>query len=139
MKKTLQILITTVLLSGCKQQAQQQNTITALNGYWEIKKVTLPDNSEKLYNYNQVIDFFELRGSTGIRKKVQPKLDGTFITTKSIENFTLRKENDSLRIYYKTTLTSWKETIITIDTTQLILKNNQGIIYQYKPYKKLAL
>ncbi len=137
MKKAFQILLVAVFLYGC--QKRQKPTLNSLNGYWEIEKVQLPDQSEKLYNYNQTIDFFELRDSTGIRKKVQPKLDGTFSITKDAQQFILKKENDSLRIYYQTPLASWKETIITVQPTLLLIKNDQGFIYHYKPYKKIQL
>ncbi len=137
MKNIVGVLFITLLLWGC--QKQPEYPIDVLNGYWEIEKVTLTDGSEKLYNYNPTIDFFVVKDSSGIRKKVQPKFDGTFLASDDIKTFTLKQENDSLRLFYKTPLASWKETIIRIHKTQLLIKNDQGIIYQYKPYQKIEL
>ncbi len=110
-----------------------------INGYWEIERVVLPDGTKKEYNFNQSVDFFEVKDSIGIRKKVQPKLDGSFIVTKDSELFTLEVQNDSLRMYYKTPLSEWKETVISAKENQIIIKNEDGNMYFYKPYKKISL
>jgi len=113
--------------------------IQHITGYWEIEKVRTTDGLEKEYNFNQTVDFFEVVNKTGVRKKVQPQLNGTFIVTKDSETFTLTIEKDSLRIYYKTPLTSWKETFISVKENQMILKNEAGNLYFYKPYTKIEL
>lgn len=113
--------------------------IQYITGYWEIEKVRTVDGLEKEYNFNQTVDFFEIVNKKGIRKKVQPQLNGTFIVTKDSETFTLAIEKDSLRIYYKTPLTSWKETFVSVKENQMILKNEAGNLYFYRPYKKMEL
>ncbi|WP_378176631.1 lipocalin family protein [Aquimarina sp. SS2-1] len=110
-----------------------------IEGYWEIEKVLTADGIEKQYNFNQSIDFFEVDEMKGVRKKVQPKLDGNFIITKDQETFTLVIENDSLRIHYKTPLTTWRETLISAKENQMIMKNEAGNLYFYKPYTKIEL
>ncbi len=116
-----------------------ENYIQYIDGYWEIERVVLSDGTEKKYNFNQSIDFFEIKDSIGIRKKVQPRLDGSFITTNDSELFTLKIEDDSLRMYYKTSLSSWKETIISAKENQITIKNEAGNVYFYKPYQKIKL
>lgn len=110
-----------------------------INGYWEIERVILSDGTRKEYNFNQSIDFFETKDTVGIRKKVQPRLDGSFIISKDSEVFTLRIENDSLRMFYKTPLSTWKETVISAKENQIIIKNEAGNMYFYKPYEKISL
>ena len=131
------ITICTVIIS-CKRE-NPKNYIRYLNGYWEIEKVILSFGAIREYSYNQNIDFFEVKDSIGIRKKVQPKLDGSFITTKDNEFFVLKIENDSLRLYYNTTLDSWKETVISAKENQIVIKNEAGNIYFYKSYQKIKL
>ncbi len=137
MKNILYILVLISIVSCSK--TDPKSYIQYINGYWEIEKVILADGTEKKYNFNQSIDFFEVNDSIGIRKKVQPKLDGSFIITDDSELFTLRIENDSLRVYYKTSLASWKETVINAKENRIVIKNEVGNMYFYKRYQKINL
>ncbi len=110
-----------------------------INGYWEIDRVVLSTGEKKEYNFNQSIDFFELKDTIGTRKKVQPKIDGNFIITRDSETFVVKIENDSLRMYYTTPLDSWKETVISAKENQIIIKNEAGNMYFYKRYQKIEL
>ncbi|GAA4274554.1 hypothetical protein U6A24_16400 [Aquimarina gracilis] len=110
-----------------------------INGYWEIELVILPDGTKKEYNFNQSVDYFETKDTIGIRKKVQPKLDGTFVTNQDSETFILKVQNDSLRMLYKNSLSTWKETVISAKENQIIIKNEAGNMYFYKPYQKISL
>ncbi|WP_148639386.1 lipocalin family protein [Aquimarina longa] len=134
------MLLYVLLLSAfsCTKKNPEKYT-QYLNGYWEIKTVILADGSKKQYRFNQNIDFIEIKDSTGIRKKVQPKLDNSFITTNDSELFTLKIEDDSLRLYYKTSLATWKETIISIKENNMTIKNETGNVYFYSRYKKIEL
>jgi len=116
-----------------------ESYIKYINGYWEIEKVITLEGIEKQYNFNQNVDFFEINDLKGIRKKVQPQFNGHFITTRDNEFVTLKIENDSLRMYYKTSLASWKETLISAKENQMIIKNEAGNLYFYKPYQKIEL
>ncbi|EZH73302.1 hypothetical protein ATO12_20080 [Aquimarina atlantica] len=113
--------------------------IQYLDGYWEIKKVVLSDGNEKEYKFNQDIDFFEIKDSIGIRKKVRPKLDGSFTVTDNQEVFSITIENDSVRLHYKNSLATWKETIISAKENEIVFKNETGNVYFYQRYQKLQL
>lgn len=132
------LYITIIWFTSCSK-VNPETYVQYLDGYWEIKKVELSDGSKKEYRFNQNIDFFEVKDSIGIRKKVQPKLDGTFITSNDSETFTLKIENDSLRLYYKTSLAKWKETIISAKDNQIVIKNEAGNVYFYQRYQKIKL
>ncbi|MFD2565544.1 lipocalin family protein [Aquimarina rubra] len=132
------IHIVVFLLVSCSKPNPEE-FIKHIDGYWEIEKVITADGIEKQYNFNQSIDFFEVNEMKGIRKKVQPQLNGSFITTKDQEIFTLAIENDSLRMFYKTPLATWKETLISAKENQLIIRNEVGNLYFYKPYTKIEL
>lgn len=135
-KKSLYILF--LLLVSCSKPDPLEY-IEYISGYWEIEKVITTDGEEKLYNFNQSIDFFEVTKMKGIRKKMQPQLNGHYSITKDSETFSLRVENDSLRIYYKTQLSEWKETLISVKENQMIIQNETGNLYFYKPYTKIEL
>lgn len=137
MKRTIYFFYCILFLSCSKTDPIKD--ITLINGYWEIEKVILSDGNEKHYNFNQTIDFFELEDSIGIRKKLQPQLDGTFIKSRDSEKFLLKMEQDSLRIYYQKPMNSWSETIISLKENQMVVKNETQNLYFYKRYQKLEL
>ena len=96
------ITIFSVITIGCTPE--KVTNVDALNGYWEIKSVRQADGTEKTYNFNKLIDFFEIKDSIGLRKKVQPTLNGRFKTAGKPERFVLRIENKAIRLHYKTNL-----------------------------------
>ncbi|PKV50109.1 hypothetical protein ATE84_2159 [Aquimarina sp. MAR_2010_214] len=134
------VLLYIVLLcvTSCTRTNPKEH-IQYLDGYWEIKKVILSDGSKKEYSFSQDIDFFEIKDSIGIRKKVRPQLDGGFKTTNNQEIFTIIIENDSVRLYYKNSLATWKETIISAKENEIVFKNETGNVYFYQRYQKLQL
>lgn len=113
-------------------KSQKQN----LEGYWEIKVVEMPSGNKKDFDLNTIIDHIEIKGDSGIRTKVSPKLDGTFITNGDTETFSLKIENDSLRMYYKTPYDAWKETVIEAKDSVLTVKNRDNKVYTYVKFKK---
>ena len=128
----LPLLLFTISCERPNPEAQKQN----LSGYWEITSVKMPDGEKKEFNANIVIDYIEVSGDSGSRTKVSPKFDGTFTTNGVAENFTLKIENDSLRIYYKTSFDEWKETVIEAKDSTLTVKNRDNKIYTYSKFKK---
>lgn len=135
MKFYFYILLTSFIFSGCEKpnpEAQKQN----LSGYWEIKTVKMPDGEKKNFDMNTVVDYIEVKSDSGTRTKVSPKFDGTFTTNGVSENFTLKVEEDSLRMYYKTPFDEWKETVIEAKDSTLTVKNRDNKIYTYSKFKK---
>ncbi len=96
----------------------------------------MPDGEKKEFNINTVVDFIEIKGDSGMRTKVSPKFDGSFTTNGVTENFTLKIEEDSLRMYYKTPFDEWKETVIEAKDSTLTVINRDYKIYTYSKFKK---
>lgn len=129
------IILVSLIAFSCEKpnpEAQKQN----LSGYWEIKTVEMPDGEKKEFNINTVVDYIEMKGDSGSRTKVTPKFDGTFSTNGVSEDFTLKIEEDSLRMYYKTPFDEWKETVIEAKDSTLTVKNRDNKIYTYSKFKK---
>ncbi len=137
MQKNIIYLVIFVLVSCSKTNPEEY--IKHINGYWGIEKVITLEGDEKLYNFSQSVDFFEVKELNGIRKKVRPQIDGSFLITKDSKTFTLSIENDSLRMYYKTPFASWKETLISAKENEMIIRNKNGNLYFYKRYTKIDL
>lgn len=132
--KIIPLLLLLLTLSCSKQNPMEQKE--HLKGYWEIKEVKLPDGMNKDFSISTTVDFINLKGDLGTRIKVSPHLDGTFSTNNVVEEFTLKIEEDSLRLYYKTPYDSWKETVIFAKDSILKIKIPDGKIYTYKKFTK---
>ncbi|MBQ0116455.1 MAG: hypothetical protein KBS98_00920 [Flavobacterium sp.] len=131
MKKFAGLILLFVLMTGCKQEIKQADLV-GLNGYWEIEEVILPDGSKKDYTINTTVDYFQLDKLAGIRKKVMPQLDGTYLANDLVENFTISEKEGTWTVVYKTPYNTWKETLLTLDAESLIFQHENGIKYIYK-------
>jgi hypothetical protein len=133
MKKVFFLYLFVPLLISCLG-ADPDEQKTKLGGYWVIEKVEMPDGTEKLFQLSSAIDFIEVTGDSGVRKKVQPKVDGSFLVNDSAERFDLKIENDSLHMYYKTPYDSWKETVLQARDSVLVVLNQDRKVYTYSKF-----
>lgn len=131
MKKTTIILCFSLLLVSCKQAIKEKDIIK-LNGYWEIQKVKLPSGEKKEYKVNETIDFFEIKNNKGFRQKVMPQLDGRYLTNDIKETIQISNEEGDFFINYTTSYGKWKEEIVELRDSALVLKNKDNIEYHYK-------
>jgi hypothetical protein len=70
---------------------------------------------------------------------MKPQFNGKYKTFKDAEALTLKKENDSLNLYYKTPFATWKETVLFASETQLKIVNQNNDIYIYKRFKPITI
>ncbi len=136
MYKKIAIVIL-ILICSCKNQSIIN--ISDLNGYWQIVKVEQNNVNLKTYNVNTTIDYFEVNKRDGFRKKVVPQFNKKYLTSQHHSFFTLKTENDSLHLYYTDTKNPYKETIIILNKTQLVISNTKGFVYTYAPYTPITL
>ena len=132
--KKIGLLIFVFALISCHSNVKKED-LKKLNGYWEIKQVTLPDGKTKDYKVNETIDYFELKDNQGFRQKVMPQFDGKFKTNDIKETIKIIKKDDAFFIEYATKYGNWKEEIITIEDSTLVLKNKSNLEYTYKKFK----
>ncbi|WP_452222426.1 lipocalin family protein [Lacinutrix salivirga] len=136
--KTIVLLSIIIVTTSCSKNPKP--FIEHINGYWEIEAVKLANGEKREYTINQNIDFFEINDSlTGFRKKLSPTFNGTFEASNDLEALTLKIENDSLNIYYKTPYNTWKETVLRANKDHLELINENNNVYYYKRYIPINL
>lgn len=124
---------------GCTHVSPEKQ-VALLNGYWEIAEIENSHGSTKEYSISQNIDFFEItQEGKGVRKKVQPDLNGNFTTSQSSQNIDIEVRENTVVLKYSTQFDTWEEEIISISTVQLILKNKYNYIYTYRRYEPLTL
>lgn len=131
--KALSLLLILAFV-GCQEKAKISN-LNDLNGYWEITSVKTAEGKLIEYSFNETVDFIQLKDSTGVRTKVKPQLDGTFIATNDAEGFKVSAENDQLTLKYRTTYDAWDEVILYIDDSTLKVENDRDMVYTYTRFK----
>ena len=137
MKKVL--FITTLFFFGCKPHPVDY--IELINGYWEIENVYKNGKLLKEFKISQEIDYFRINNDlSGFRKKLKPNFNGSYTTSKDQLNFKLEiKFNKRLIIVYEDNNTIFVEEITKVNKTNLSIKNDKGMVYNYKVYKPLEL
>ena len=132
------ILLIFITLSSCKENVE--NYIPHISGYWEIESVKNNNELLKSYTVSTNIDFFIVNEDlSGFRKKVAPTLDGKYNVTDDNIAFNLVNEDNILKIKYSKNDISFEETILNASETKLIITNDAGLVYTYKPYKPINL
>ena len=137
MKKVL--FLTTLFFFGCKPQPIDY--IEFINGYWEIENVYKNGKLLKEFQISQEIDYFRINNDlSGFRKKLKPNFNGSYTTSKDQLNFKLEiKFNKRLTIVYEDNNTIFVEEITKVNKTNLSIRNDKGMVYNYKAYKPLEL
>lgn len=134
----LYTLILCLALFGCRDKIEKSD-LNLITGYWEIEKVTLPDGSKKEYPVNTSIDYMEVNGLKGFRKKVQPKFNGTYDTSNDAELFTIYERDGVFIMNYKTELSEWQEKIVSLSENNLSLSSEDNITYHYKRFEPINI
>lgn len=137
LKKSIVLLVVFLFIS-CQKEVKQED-LFMLNGYWEIKHVTKADGEKKDYKVNETIDYFEIKNKTGFRQKVMPQFDGKYKTNDIKENIKIVDSNKVFYIEFSTDYGKWKEQIIELKDSVLVLKNNDNLEYTYKKFKPFSL
>jgi len=136
--KYFHLFLILLTVTSCKEKVGWDQ-IPDMNGYWEIEKVVFPDGSERNYTVSTSIDYIEIKDQKGFRKKVQPKLNGTYDTSNDAEPFNLIEKKGGLTMYYKNSLSEWEEKISSLSQNSLTLTNQEGISYHYKRFEPINL
>lgn len=127
-----------LLTFSCKQ-ANPDEMISHISGYWEIEEVTSAEGEHKAFTVNMLVDYIEINQNEGFRKKVAPQPDGTFKITEDAEKIEVKTENNLVQLNYSTPFDQWKETVLKANENQLIVKNETGKTYTYKRFEQLNL
>ncbi len=124
-----------IILSGLIfYSCNETKNLQYLNGYWEINSVMIEGKEIKNYPFSGTIDYFILdEKNKGFRKKVKPKIDGSFQINMHEMKFEIEmKKKDIYLVYGKGK--NFVESIIKLDSTKMILKNMDGFVYEYKRF-----
>jgi hypothetical protein len=136
--KNIISIFTLLLLVSCQSEIKKED-LSKLNGYWEIKEVSMPSGEKKDYKVNETIDYFQVKNDVGFRQKVMPRFDGKFGTNDIKEEIKIIEKDAHFFIEFKTNYGKWQEEIITIEDSTLVLINKEELIYEYKRHIPFSL
>lgn len=138
MKHSVLICILAVtVLWGCNQASEN---IGHIEGYWEIEKAETPEGETRTYKVNTSVDHYQLEtDSSGFKTRLTPRLDGTFLTSGDREAFTVKRNNNEIKLHFSTPYSDHTETLTLLKEQQLILTNEAGMKYTYKRFEKMEL
>ncbi|MGM8361130.1 hypothetical protein ACSV4D_04355 [Flavobacterium sp. ARAG 55.4] len=131
MKNSFKILFVCLFLVSCQQKITPED-IHKLNGYWEIEKVSFKEGEDKEYKMNENFDYFEIANNKGIRRKVRPQFNGTFLFNEDFENVKVRFEKEQVFLDYSTPYAKWTEELVKLTDEEMCIKNDQNKEYEYK-------
>lgn len=135
--KHIPLLLLLTSLISCNTISEEK--LKFLNGYWEIDYVEFPNGGKKEYKINETVDYIQLDGSAGYRKKVTPRFDGNFETSDDAEPFEIETKEDTFIIVYKNNLSEWQETLMALSEDNLTIQNSDGIRYHYKRFVPIRI
>jgi len=136
--RQLAIIFICIFLYSCGDKVTKED-LSFLDGYWEIKQVKFPNGDTKTYEINATVDYIEVTGSKGYRKKVQPLIDGSFETSDDAEYFSITERDGSFIIVYENAMAVWEEEIRSISESELRLVNEEQITYIYNRFQPITL
>jgi len=137
MRVLLVLLLLIFISCGNEKQTDGPIEISKLNGYWEIVQAQNPYGKNVVYTINSTIDYIELKDSIGFRKKMNQNIGGKLKTSKDLEKFKVIVENDTLKLTYNTLYSNWKEAVLRLNDSLLLIKNENDFLYTYKRFKPL--
>lgn len=130
-------LFTALLIWNCGAPVAVEQ-LDNLNGYWEIVKVVVPNEPEKAYGLSGTIDYFEIVGNRGYRKKVQPQLNGKYATSDDAITFDVVPKDEGIYLRYEGGAGAWTEKLQALGQNKLVLVGESGIMYHYERYKLIG-
>ena len=133
----LSIALVAYIAISCSNTSVKE--LDLLNGYWEIAEIENSYGFTKEYSISQKIEFFEItKEGKGVRKKVQPDINGNFTTSNSSQNIDIEINDNIVFLKYSTEFDTWQEEVLSITSNKLVLKNEDAYIYTYRRYQPIT-
>ncbi len=130
MKTRLSLLIIIYIFIGCSKKVDLAK-IDTINGYWQINKVEDENGNKKEYPINEVYDFYKLKNTTGIHKKVTWQLDNTFLVNDLEDKVSIFEKKEKIYISFTSKYGNHIEELKSLSEEEMILISTEKIKYFY--------
>lgn len=130
----MRILVFSLLFLMFSCQTDKPVVIDWLNGQWEIVEVKPAKGDKKQFTINEFVEYFDLK--KGIHQKLKPDFEGNFTSNQVADSLIFELPNH-LNILTPFDTMTYK--IKQLSKEELVLENEENMIYIYKRYEKLNL
>lgn len=131
MKKSIVTFLLSIVFLSCSQKADISR-IDAINGYWQISKVTDSDGNKKEYKINEVYDYFDIKKNIGFHKKVLWQPDGIFLVNDLQDNVKIVTTKDGeVMINFSSKYGSHKDKLESISDKEMVIVSNEEVKFYY--------
>ncbi|MEK9603983.1 MAG: hypothetical protein VW127_06130 [Flavobacteriaceae bacterium] len=124
-----------LFIFGCENKIKPSD-LALINGYWSIDYITHKDETFHPKGALKLLDFYEINGKEGIRKKVQPRWDNKFLITEDLNKFKIVFESNRYYLGFETAWDQWREEILKLNQDQLILKHQEKSYHYIRHYNE---
>jgi hypothetical protein len=131
------IALALLLLGLSCRKAPSAEDLEWLNGYWEIREVVFPDGGSKEYKASSTVEYFHWKEDKGYRKKVQPTVQGTYLTSDDALPMEITWREGRLFLAFSGEGQRWEEEVRQLDRETLVTLHQNGLRYEYTRYKPL--
>ncbi len=121
-----------VFLTSCEKDSSEK--IKLLEGYWNIETVQMPDGSEKAFPFSNHMDYFEVNENTGMKHRVSPRYDGSFVNYGSPVPFKWKEKDGVLLLKFADSSSAYQQTLKCVSENELVLLHENGTLYTYTSY-----
>ena len=118
-------------LIGCINNNKSYD-LNYLNGYWRIDYVTQNNEIFDIKDENILLDYYYLNSNKGWKKKVRPLLNKRFETSADTIFLNVKYDENETSLHLNSKWDNWVETIVSLDSTSLVLKIENRSYYYNK-------
>lgn len=130
MRKAL-IYLALISVIACTKKVDM-NDIEKIKGYWQITQAETKDGLEKDYSINENYEYFDLVKNVGFHKKVRWQPMGKFLVDDLQEKMEVSEKDGKVILNFSSSFGKHQEEIIELTDSLLVLKNTEGIEFEYK-------
>ena len=131
------MILALTLFQSCGKGPSEED-LKHLQGYWEIKQVVFPDGSSKQYEVNATVEYLEWDGAKGFRKKVQPTLEGTYLTSDDALPMQVVWKKGRLFLTFSGGEEVWEEEVLELSPGVLVTLHSNGLRYEYQRFEPMT-
>jgi hypothetical protein len=130
MKKISSLMLIFLMIS-CSSNEEK---IQAIEGYWNIDEVILSDGTDREFPFSNHMDHFEIDGFKGVKNRVSPRYNGSFVSYGNPIYFQWEEKDGDLCLTFQEGDGIYTQKVKKATKKTLVLLHENGTRYTYKRY-----
>jgi hypothetical protein len=129
--KKISYLMLIFLMISCSSNEEK---IQAIEGYWNIDEVILSDGTDREFPFSNHMDHFEIDGFKGVKNRVSPRYNGSFVSFGNPIYFQWEEKDGDLCLTFQEGDGIYTQKVKKATKKTLVLLHENGTRYTYKRY-----